>query len=142
MVRSILAILAGLVTLTVISFGIEALADPILRHLLSDSLPADAPLNQNLTARVIMLVYGTFSVAAGGFVSAWVVRRRPLRHAAILGVVQSIMTLLAMISLWQHAPAATWILTLVMTLPACLIGGWICSRMAGSTRVEATTVSP
>ena len=78
MIRSILAVLAGLVALTIVSFGIEAVADPLLMHLFPKALPDAAAIAGSLSARLFMVTYTTFSIAVGGYVTAWVARRSGL----------------------------------------------------------------
>jgi hypothetical protein len=125
MIRSVLAILAGIVTLTVLSFAIEAVANPLLtRYGLSHGLPA----------RLFMFAYGTLSVAAGGYVTAWLAKRAPLRHAAWMGVVQCALTVMAMAAMWNHSPALNWIVALAMAMPAALLGGWLFARRAHTAR--------
>ena len=75
MIRSILAVIAGLVVLTIVSFAIEAAADPLLRHLFPGALPDAAALARNFPARLFMLAYTTFSIAVGGYVTGWIARR-------------------------------------------------------------------
>jgi hypothetical protein len=130
MTRSVLAILAGIVTLTAISFGIEAIADPLLMKLLPEAFPTRSALNHSLPATAFMFTYGGLSVAAGAYVAAWLARRAPLRHAAAMGIVQSGLTLWAMIAMWNHAPAMNWIISVAMALPAALLGGWLFARQA------------
>lgn len=122
MVRSLLAILAGVATLTAISFGIEAIVDPLLTR---------ASLSHSIGARLFGFAYGTLSIVAGGYVTAWVAQRAPIVHAAVLGAVQSLLTVWGMIAMWNHAPAANWIVALAMSLPASLVGGWVFACTAG-----------
>jgi hypothetical protein len=130
MLRSVLAILAGVATLTAISFGIEAIADPLLMRLFPASLPTQSALSHSLPVRLFGFAYGALAIAAGGYITAWIGRRAPILHAAVLGGVQSLLTVLAMMAMWNHAPAVTWIVTLAITLPACLVGGWLFARTA------------
>jgi hypothetical protein len=141
MIRSVLAILAGVATLTAILFGIEAVTDPLLMRLFPVALPTQSALSHSLPVRLFELAYGAPSIAAGGYVTAWIGRRAPILHAAVLGGVQSLLTVLAMVASWNHAPAIIWILTLAMTLPACLLGGWFFARRAGR-QVLGSAASP
>lgn len=118
MIRSVLAILAGVATLSAISFGIEAIANR-------------AGLGHSLPATLFGFAYGVLSIAAGGYVTAWIARRAPLLYAAILGGLQTLLTVGAMSAMWSHAPAINWIVTLVMTFPSALLGGWLFARRAG-----------
>jgi hypothetical protein len=138
MVRSVLAILAGIVTLTAVSFGIEAIADPLLMKLFPESLPTQSALSHSVPARLFMSTYGTLSVAAGGYVAAWLGGRAPLRHAAWMGIVQSALTVWAMAAMWNHAPAINWIGSLAMALPAALLGGWLFARRAHRKALRAS----
>ena len=74
MIRSLLAILAGVATLTAISFGVEAIADPVLMALFPGALPTRSALSHNLPATLFGLLYGSLSIAAGGYVTGWIVR--------------------------------------------------------------------
>ena len=131
MVRSVLAILAGVATLTAISFGIEAAANPLLMKLFPASLPTPFALAHSLPVRLFGFAYGALSIVAGAYVTAWIGRRAPILHAAVLGGVQSLLTVWAMIAMWNHAPAINWIVALAMTFPACLLGGWLFARRTG-----------
>jgi len=139
MLRGVLAILAGVATLTAISFGIEAVANPLLMRVFPATFPTQLALSHSLPVRVFGLAYGALSIAAGGYVTAWIGRRAPILHAAMLGVVQSLLTVWAMTAMWSHAPAVNWIVTLVMTFPACLLGGWLFARKAGRQVLSSAT---
>ena len=138
MIRSVLAILAGIVTLTAVSFGIEAIADVLLLKLFPASFPTQAALSHNVPARVFEFTYGAMSVAAGAIVTAWLARRAPLRHAAAMGIVQAGLTLWAMSAMWNHAPAMTWIASALMALPAALLGGWLFIRHASRRELQSS----
>jgi hypothetical protein len=141
MMRSALAILAGIVTLTAVSFGIEAIADPLLMKLFPESLPTLSALSHSIPATLFMFGYGALSVAAGGYVAAWLAGRAPLRHAALMGIVQCALTVWAMTAMWSHASAVRWIVSLAMALPAALLGGWLFARRAHRKALH-TSASP
>lgn len=130
MIRSVLAILAGLATLTVVSFGIEAIADELLMKVFPQSFPTQSALSHNLPATVFMFLYTTMSIVAGAMVTAALAPRAPLGHAAALGIVQTGLTAWLMMTLWSQAPAIHWIITLAATLPAALLGGWLFTRFS------------
>lgn len=131
MIRSVLAILAGVATLTAISFGIEAIADPLLMRWFPASLPTRAALSHSIPVVLFGLVYGALSIAAGGYVAARVARRAPILHAALLGGVQTLLTVWAIIAIGNHAPMVNWVVTLIITFPSSLLGGWVFARSAG-----------
>ena len=134
MIRSILAVLAGLVALTIVSFAIEAAADPLLMRLFPAALPDAAALAQNLAARLFMLAYTTFAIAVGGYVTAWIARRSLLTHAAIMGAIEVAFMLYVMIAApiqeAHPAPRWAWIAGAILMIPAACLGAAIRARQA------------
>jgi uncharacterized membrane protein len=128
MVRSILAVLAGIGTLTATSFAIEAVADPIMMRLFPHALPDRAAISHNLAASLFLFAYTSVCVAAGGYVAAWIGRRSPVWHAVAMGVAQEGLTVWAMVSLANEAPLHNWIVTLTLTIPTALCGGYLRAR--------------
>ena len=128
MLRSVLAVLLGIITLTVISFTVEAGMDPLLLRMFPQALPDDAALGANLIVRAVMFAYGAASIAAGGYVTARVARRAPVGHALAMGLLQSALTLYAMYAVVKHAPTWIWVISTVMAVPAAWIGGLIAAR--------------
>ena len=132
MIRSILAVLAGLLALTIVSFAIEAAADPILLHLFPQALPDTAALGGNLPARLLMVAYTTFAIGVGGYVTAWTARRSQLTLAAIMGAIEVALTLYVMIAGPFHephpAPPAIWITGLILMIPAACLGAILRAR--------------
>ena len=134
MIRSILAVVAGLVALTIVSFAIEAAADPLLMHLFPGALPDATALAGNFPARLFMLAYTTFSIVVGGYVTAWIARRSQLTHAAIMGAIEVAFTLYVMIaapfSEAHHAPRWSWIAGMILMIPAACLGAAIRAKQA------------
>jgi hypothetical protein len=126
--RSALAILAGILTLTALSFALEALADWALMRLFPGSFPTLEAIGRSPSARWFMYAYGTLSVAAGGFVAAWLAKRSPLLHAVLMGAVQAMLTVWAAAAMRDHAPLSTWAAAIIMAPPAAILGGWLFSR--------------
>jgi peptidoglycan/LPS O-acetylase OafA/YrhL len=116
MLRSALAVLAGILVLTVASFAIEAVADPLM--------------SRNVPARIFTLAYTMLCVAAGGYVTAWLARRSEVRHAVIMGVIEAVFTVAAMVELPGHAPAWSWIAGIVLGVPAAWLGGLVRANSA------------
>ena len=124
MLRSVLAVLLGIITLTVISFAVEAGMDPLLLRMFPQALPNEAALGANLIVRAVMFAYGAASIGAGGYVTARVARRAPVGHALAMGLLQSALTLYAMYAVVKHAPTWIWVISTVMAVPAAWIG-WL-----------------
>jgi hypothetical protein len=102
MTRSILAVLAGIATLTVLSFGIEAVAG-----------------GEN---KLLMSVYTLAAIAAGGCVTALVAARSPTRHAVIMGSLQALMTFAVMFEMRDRLPLWGWAAGILLTVPAAWLG--------------------
>jgi hypothetical protein len=124
-----LAVLAGIATLTVASFAIEAVVDPVLLRLFPSALPNAAAIAYNLPAMLLQFSYTALSIAAGGSVTAWLARRARLRHAIIMGAVEVVLTVLAMMSFADKAPLRMWIVSMVMTIPAAWVGGVLAAQV-------------
>jgi hypothetical protein len=123
MIRSVLSVLAGIVVLTVASFAIELALDPLLLWAFPKALPGPEALRSNVGVRGLMFAYGFVCVAAGGYVTARVAGRRPMTHAAVLGILQAGLTIMAMLSPEGfHASRLQWIVTAVLSVPAALTG--------------------
>jgi hypothetical protein len=124
MVRSVLSVLAGIAVLTVVSFAIEAALNPLLLRAFPEALPGPAALSSNLWVKALTFAYGLTCVAAGGYVTARVARRRPVQHAAAMGILQAGLTIMAMLSPeGNHASRSQWIVTAILSIPASLVGG-------------------
>ena len=127
-IRSVLAVLAGIVTLTVTSFAIEAAADPLLMWMFPHALPNRAAISYNLWSALLMFSYTFLCVVAGGYVTAWIARRAPVLHALVMGVVQVALTFWAMKAFADIAPMRNWIVAIALTIPAAWLGGALRAR--------------
>lgn len=133
MLRSVLSVLAGIAVLTVASFAIEAALDPLLLRAFPDALRGPEALSENLWVRTLTFTYGLMCVSAGGYVTVWIARRLPMRHAAVLGIVQAGLTISAMLSpLAYHASRLQWIATALLSFPAALAGGAVYIKRRGT----------
>ena len=110
--------------LTAASFAIEAVLNPLLLHVFSQALPGPAALSTNPWVRTVTFAYGLMCVAAGGYITARIAQRLPIRHAAAMGIVQAGLTLVAMLSPEaSHASRLQWITIAILSMPAALAGG-------------------
>jgi hypothetical protein len=143
MIRSILAVLTGIIVLTIVSFGIEAVADPLLMHFFSGALPDAAALSRNLPARLLMLAYTTFAIGVGGYVTAWIASRARIWHAAIMGAVEVAFTLYVMIAApfpeVRQAPRWGWIAGIILMVPAACLGAVIRARKTSPQAIEQSS---
>ena len=134
MIRSVLAVLAGVAVLTATSFAVEALANPLMMRMFPVSLPNRAAISYNLSASLFLFAYTALCIAGGGYVTAWLVNRSPVRHAVVLGIVQTALTVLAMVSLPEGGPLRNWTATILLTVPAAWCGGLL--RISRERRIR------
>ncbi len=134
MIRSILAVIAGVIVLTLVSFAIEAAADPLLMRMFPAALPDATALAGNLAARLFMVAYTTFAIAVGGYVTAWIARRSRLTLAAIMGTIEVALTLYVMVAAPFHeahsAPRWVSIIAVILMIPAACLGALIRVKQA------------
>ena len=124
MVRSVLSVLAGIAVLTLASFAIEAALNPLLLQAFPEALPGPEALASNPWVRALTFAYGLLCVATGGYIAARVARRLPVTHAAVMGVIQAGLTIMAMLSpVGNHASRLQWIIIAILSIPAALVGG-------------------
>jgi hypothetical protein len=128
MMRSVLAMMVGIVILTITSFAIEAVADPLLLRMFPATLPNRAALAHNLPATLFQLAYTALCIAAGGYVTAWLARRAQVRHAVILGAIELALTVWAMVSFPGEAPRRNWIVGMILIVPAAWLGAKVRAR--------------
>jgi len=142
MLRSVLSIAAGIAVLTVASFAIEAALHPLLTWAFPETLPGSEALSSNPWVRTLTFAYGSICVAAGGYVTARVARRLPITHAAVMGIIQAGLTIVAMLSpVGDHASPMQWILIAILSIPAALVGGVVykgCKPNDGLERAQAS----
>jgi hypothetical protein len=119
MIRSALAVLAGILALTVSSFAIEAVVNPLMTQVMIQKVPA----------RIFTLAYTLLCVAAGGYVTAWLAHRAEVRHAVIMGAIEAVFTVGAMLALPGHAPLWSWIAGIALIIPAAWLGGMLRAKI-------------
>jgi hypothetical protein len=128
--RSVAAVLAGFITLSVAVNSLQGVGNAILRHMNPD-LPATASIvNQNTTTRVLWLVWESMSMVAAGYVTARIAGGRPVAHATAMGAIQAVVTLSVMSSIQSQEPTWFWLSGIVMMIPAAWFGGWWRTRRA------------
>ena len=136
MIRSVLAVLAGIATLTATSFAIEAIANPLLLRLFPEALPNAAAIHQNIWVVLFGHAYSALCVVAGGYVTAWLAGRSPVRHAVIMGAIQAALVIPAMLAYPDLAPVHQWIIGMALIVPAAWYGG----RLRANAEVHVRTV--
>jgi uncharacterized membrane protein YeaQ/YmgE (transglycosylase-associated protein family) len=143
--RTVGAIVAGIVVLAALSFGIEAAADPLMMRFFSRTFPNAAALNHTIPGQLAMFVYTFLSIVAGGYVAAWiastpvrrsgapgapVAREHPLRDAVIMGVVEALFTAWIMTAKFHQPLLHSCIVGVVVCIPSAWLGGNLRVRTA------------
>ena len=127
MLRSVTAVVTGIFVLTATSFGIEAATAAVIRGTASGSAASSTSAFFDAT----MTAYTLLCVAGGGYVAAGIARRAPRGHAAVMGAVELLFTVGAMVQLGQAGRAAAWLPGILLMIPAAVAGGMIRARQMG-----------
>src|SRR5271165_5316872 len=130
MLRSALAILAGLVVILVTSFGIEAAVTPLLLKMFPVALPNEAAMSGNLAVWLFTFAYTLLCVVVAGYVTARLAPHHAVGHALILGILQAALTVPAMLEFREKSPLWGWIASMVLVIPAAWWGGVLYARRA------------
>lgn len=142
MIRSLLSVLSGITVLTLAAFAIEAALNPLLLWIFPGALPGPEALSSNPWVRTLTFAYGLMCVATGGNVAARVAQRLPVQHAAAMGIIQSGLTIVAMVSpVANHASRWVWITTAILVIPAALMGGVVYKHRKPNDGLETASAS-
>jgi hypothetical protein len=116
--RSIGAILAGFITVFVLSVG----TDFILERL-GFFPPANEPDAYTWSMLMLALFYRSIYSVAGFYLAATLAPAAPMRHAIVLGIIGTVFATLGAIANWDKS--ANWypILLVLVTLPCAWLGG-------------------
>jgi len=118
--RSVGAILAGLVAILVLSNGTDAILEAT-----GVFPPVAVQKEQGFDTpwmAALALVYRGVYAAVGGYVTAALAPNRPVSHAVILGIVGIVLGVLGAVATWGITPAWFNVLLLVIGLPCVLLG--------------------
>ena len=118
MIRSVLAIVAGVVTIGVLAGA----GDSVMGLVVRGAFDAHG-FSGNSKVLLAMLVYMTVFSWFGGWVTAWIARRGDLRDVRILAGIQFVMTLAANVMLYDRRLLWFYAAGLVLTIPAIVAGG-------------------
>jgi hypothetical protein len=134
LLRSGLAVIAGLIAITLIVEPIEFL----LVTLVNGGMTTD-PYEYFLIRNrgwflALKVIYNTAAAAVAGYLTAWIAGRSPLIHAAVVALLQTLAFLYAFTvpELRSTGPAWMW-MTLIVATPVAILAGAVI-RPRGSTR--------
>lgn len=118
MIRSIVAVIAGSVVWMVTALGMDA----VLMTLFPTWFEANGKV-ESVSLLLFMLSYSLSFSVLGGFVTAYIARRKELQHALALGVLQFVMGIMATIKFYDTAPLWFHATFLILLVPANVFGG-------------------
>jgi hypothetical protein len=128
--RSVVAVVAGIAVFSLLLFGASVLGD---------ALTGGGPewINRSVGTQLAWLLWNVVSLVAAGYVAAAAAPRAPARHALVMGAVQAMFTLGAMMTVADTAtPRWLWIAGILVMLPFAWVGAWLLRAQHGR-RVEA-----
>lgn len=119
--KSIGTVLAGFITVVVLSIGTDAVLEAIKFF-----PPQNEPGSYTQWMLLIALLYRSIYTVAGGYVAAVLAPDRPMRHAVILGILGIAAGTLGAAANWDKTGASTaWypIALVIAALPCTWLGG-------------------
>jgi hypothetical protein len=112
--KSIGAVLAGFLTVVVLSIGMDFILES-----LGFFPPQNEPDSYTWWMLLIALIYRCAATVAGGYVTARLAPNRPMRHALILGIVGIVAGTAGAIATWGMTPHHWYPIALVVTAVPC-----------------------
>ena len=127
--RSVVAVLAGFITLSVALYAMQGAGTAVLLRM-NPGLPDTASIvNYSTATRVFWLIWETLSMGAAGYVTARLASDSHVAHATVMGAIQAIVTVSAMLSArGGDEPLWFWITGIAMMVPAAWLGGRLRTR--------------
>jgi len=122
-VRSIVAVLAGFITFSVALYAMQSASTLVLRQMHPDLPTTTTIVNYSTSTRVFWLMWEAVSLAGAGFVTARLAASSHVTHAAVMGGIQAVVTLWAMLTVPSGDPAWFWIIGIAVMIPAAWFGG-------------------
>lgn len=133
MVRSIVAVIAGMLAIFVLSIG----TDEALRAARILPPPGE-PVSNGLL--LLATAYRTVFAIAGGYLTARLAPRRRMAHALVLGGIGVVLSTLGAVATWNGGPEFEhkWypIALIVTAMPCTWAGGRLCERDRGPAQID------
>jgi hypothetical protein len=123
---SILAVLAGVLFIIVITTLVD-----IVLHTIGVYPPMNQPIDDALA--LLATAYRLVISVAGAWLTARLAPSKPMKHAAILGVVGTVLGLVGVVATWNMGLGPRWyaIALAVLAIPQCWAGGKLYEMTTG-----------
>ena len=121
--RSVAAVLAGFVTLSVALYAVQGIGTALLMRIHPDLPATTSIVNYSTASRIFWLIWEILAMGAAGFVTARLASASKVAHAIVMGGIQAAVTLWAMLSVPSDEPAWFWLAGIALMIPAAWLGG-------------------
>ena len=128
-IRSVLAVLMGIVSMTALAFAIEIPLVSLALTLFSNTFPDRAALDSSAAWMLSQSLYTVPALVFGGYVAAWLAPARGLAHAIAMAALQELLTVALIFNPPHPVPPWMWALALIVTPIAIILGGYLRSRV-------------
>ena len=122
MIKSIIAVVAGFLTVVVLSTG----TDYVLQH-----VSVFPPISQGAYATwmlAVALLYRTVYTILGGYMTASLAPQNAMKHVWVLAILGQIGGIMGVIAGWNLSAHWYPIALAVLAIPSVWIGGWLKTR--------------
>ena len=118
--RSIVSVIVGYLTFALSAFGLFQISGQ--------------PPHQAAPVPFIVgsIVYGAVFALIGGYVAAWLARRRPLAHGLAVAVVSALGAAISLLSTLGKGAIWSQVAALAIMAPCAALGGWLRSKQLAS----------
>jgi hypothetical protein len=145
MLRSVLAVFAGLVLISVIVESLEFVLVGLVNRGVTTDPDIYISVRNQPAFLAAKLVYNTAAAIVGGLVTAWLARRAPVAHGMVLAVIQTAAFgwALANPALRRSTPDWMWACLIVLTSAGILVGSLLQRRRIplANTPLQPTSVA-
>lgn len=138
-VRSVLAVLAGIVAMTAVAFAFEIPLRWLTLRWFSETFPDETALDSHVGWMLSQSLYTMPALIVGGYVAARLAPRRGLAHAVGMAILQELLIVLLIFAPPHPVPPWMWVITFVVTPVAIIFGGSLQSRPKAALQPFADT---
>jgi hypothetical protein len=120
MARSVLAVIAGYLIFALSAFAFFQISGQ--------------PPHQAAPTPIMLgsIVFGMVFALLGGYVAAWLARRRPLAHGVAVGGVLALGAAISLLSTLGKGAVWSQVAALTLMAPSAVVGGWLRLRQLAS----------